>query len=283
MLLHQVGVVAEVSQIGMGELMRVAAALQKQASRDFAPIWGVKATVSAFQKLDDVPVGYWPVIVMDNIQQSGAGGVHLDRNGQPYALVQYDDAWSLTASHETLEMLADPFGNRLQASQSLKPGQGRVEYLVEVCDPCEAPDFAYTVNGVTVSDFYTPHFFDPVKSAGVRYSYTGSVKGPRDVLPGGYISWHEPVSDSWWQLLYFNGKKTFRKLDMTGRHEGGLRSDVDARTKRPDSSTGRGPAAGALRDLAARASSDEARSAKAAMWRKEIARLIRRHPQRRSR
>ena len=275
MLLHQVGVVAEVSQLALGELMRVAAALQKQASRDFAPIWGVKASVSAFQKLDDVPVGYWPVIVMDNIQQSGAGGVHLDRNGQPYALVQYDDAWSLTASHETLEMLADPFGNRLQASQSLKPGQGRVEYLVEVCDPCEAPGCAYTVNGVTVSDFYTPHFFDPVKSPGVRYSYTGAVKEPRDVLPGGYISWHEPVSDTWWQLLYFDGKKAFRKLDMTGRHEASLRSAVDARTKRPDSATGRGRASGALRDLALRASGDEASSAKAAMWRKEIARLLR--------
>jgi len=283
MLLHQVAVVAEVSQLGMGELMRVAAALQKQASRDFAPIWGVKATVNAFQKLDDVPVGYWPVIVMDNIQQSGAGGVHLDRDGQPYALVQYDDAWSLTASHETLEMLADPFGNRLQASQSLKPGQGRVEYLVEVCDPCEAPGCAYTVNGVTVSDFYTPHFFDPIKSPGVRYSYTGAVKEPREVLPGGYISWHEPVSDTWWQLLYFEGKKTFRKLDMTGRHEASLRSAVDARTRRPDSATGRGRAANALRGLAARASSDDAMSAKAAMWRKEIARLIRRRPRDRSR
>ena len=279
MLLHQVGVVAEVSEIGMGELMRVSAAIQKQATRDFAPIWGVKATVDPFQKLDDVPVGYWPVIVMDNIQQSGAGGVHLDRDGQPYALVQYDDAWSLTASHETLEMLADPFGNRLQAGQSVKPGQGRVEYLVEVCDPCEAPVYAYTVNGVAVSDFYTPHFFDPVTSPGVRYSYTGAVQGPRDVLPGGYLSWHEPVSDSWWQLLYFNDKKTFRKLDLTGRKEGSLRSRVDAQTRRPDSATGRGRAAAALRELGARGATGEATAAKAALWRKEIRRrLARRRP-----
>ena len=281
MLLHQVGVVSEDSRIGLGELLKVSAALQKQASRDFAPAWGVKATVDAFQRLDDVPVGYWPVIVMDNIQQSGAGGVHLDRNGQPYALVQFDEAWSLTASHETLEMLADPFGNRLQASASLKPGQGRVEYLVEVCDPCEAPGYAYTVNGVTVSDFYTPHFFDPLKSPGVRYSYTGSVSGPREVLPGGYISWHEPVSDSWWQLLYFGGRKTFRKLDMTGRHEGGLRSRVDAQTRRPDAATGRGKAAGALRELAQRAATDDATAARAGSLRKEIARLLRRRRARR--
>ena len=258
----------------MGELMRVAAALQKQATRDFAPIWGVKATVNAFLKLDDVPVGYWPVIVMDNIQQTGAGGVHLDRDGQPYALVQYDEAWSLTASHECLEMLADPFGNRLAASRSVKAGQGRVEYLVEVCDPCEAPSFAYTVNGVTVSDFYTPHFFDPAASPGVRYSFTGAVKGPRDVLPGGYLSWHEPVTNTWWQLLYFTDKKTFRKLTMTGRRDGSLRSAVDRLTPRPDSATGRGKAAGALRALASHATTADATSAKAEMWRTQIRRLL---------
>lgn len=275
MLLQQVAIVSEESAIGMSELMKVAAALQKQASRDFAPIWKVKATVDAFLKLDDVPVGYWPVVVMDNIQQSGAGGVHLDRDGQPYALVQYDAAWSLTASHETLEMLADPFGSRLCASQSIKPGQGRVEYLVEVCDPCEAPSFAYTVNGVTVSDFYTPHFFDPVSAPGVRYSYTGAVKGAREVLPGGYISWHEPVSDTWWQLLYFNEKKTFRELNMKGRLEGSLRSAVDRLTPRPDSATGRGRAGSGLRALAERADTNDATSAKAEMLRKEIRRLLR--------
>jgi hypothetical protein len=276
MLLHQVAVVSEVSSIGTPELTRVAAALQKQASRDFAPIWKVNATVDAFAGLNEVPVGYWPVIVMDNIQQAGAGGVHLDRNGQPYALVQYDEAWSLTASHECLEMLADPFGNRLAASHSVKKGQGRVEYLVEVCDPCEAPSCAYSVNGVTVSDFYTPHFFDPVKSSGTRFSFTGALKGPRDVLPGGYLSWHEPVSDTWWQLLYFGGKKTFKQLRMSGRIEGNLRSTVDRLTPRPDSATGRGAAGGGLRALAKSHDTSDATSAKADAWRKEIGRLLRR-------
>src|SRR5207244_12011882 len=60
-------------------------------------------------------------------------------DGQPYALVLYTQSWSLTASHETLEMLADPWGSRLVGGSSIQAGQGRVRYLIEVCDPCEAP------------------------------------------------------------------------------------------------------------------------------------------------
>jgi hypothetical protein len=55
-----------------------------------------------------VPVDYWPVLVLDNIDQPGAAGFHQDEQGRPLALVQADANWSLTASRETLEMLADP-------------------------------------------------------------------------------------------------------------------------------------------------------------------------------
>ena len=84
----------------------MAAALQKQVARDFGPLWDVKATVDAFATLDDVPLGYWPILVGEEGQ--GGGGVHLDDNNQPYALVDLTSDWTVTASHECLEMLADP-------------------------------------------------------------------------------------------------------------------------------------------------------------------------------
>src|SRR5918911_1737379 len=88
------------------------------------------ATVAAFPTLEDVPVGYWPMIVRDDIGQPGAAGIHLDKDGQPFALITMSDSWSLTASHEMLEMLADPFGNRVIPGRSPRRGQGRVEFLV---------------------------------------------------------------------------------------------------------------------------------------------------------
>lgn len=103
-------------------------------------------------------------------------------------------------------MLADPFGNRLVAGQSPKEDQGRVEFLVEVCDPPEDAQFAYTSNGILVSDFLTPHYYDPVTSSGVRYSYTGAIQAPRTVLQGGYLSWHDPVSDRWFQEQFFGNR-----------------------------------------------------------------------------
>src|SRR5205823_7975050 len=142
--------VADTKHVTSSHLTKVAAALQKQATRDFGHIWEIEASVSAFAKLEDVPTDYWPIIVRDDIKTPGAAGVHEDKNGQPFALVQFDNDWALTASHECLEMLADPSGNRLTPSVSLKADQGKVNYLVEVCDPSEDAANAYTVNGLTV-------------------------------------------------------------------------------------------------------------------------------------
>jgi hypothetical protein len=235
MLNKHVGLVTETDQIAASDLTRVAAALQKQVTRDFGPIWSVQADVSAFAKLEDVPTDYWPVIVEDDIKTPGAAGIHEDRDGQPFALVQFSNEWSLTASHETLEMLCDPFGQRLVAGQSPKRRQGRVNFLVEVCDPSEDRPFAYTVNGVTVSDFYTPHFFDPVTAPGVRYSFTGAITKPRTILKGGYLSWGVPATDEWFQMIWFDTPKPkFRSLGvLSGKLTGSLRSTIDSLTPTP--------------------------------------------------
>ncbi len=119
---------------------------------------------------------------MDDINTPGAAGVHEDEHGQPFALVTASNdrnVWSLTCSHEMIEMLVDPFGNRLIASDSPKADQGRVQVLVEACDPSEAAEFGYTVNGILVSDFYSTRYFDPLVASGVRYSFTGAVQEPR--------------------------------------------------------------------------------------------------------
>jgi len=224
MLVRHVALVVEKSKVKPSEVSRVAAALQKQVTRDFAPIWEVRATVDSFTRLEDVPIGYWPVIVMDDVED--AAGYHDDEDGQPFSLVEFDRDWPLTASHEVLEMLADPFGRRMVAGQSPRKSQGRVSFLVEVCDPCEDADFGYTVNGFLVSDFYTPEYFDPAVVTGSRYSYTGAITAPRQVLKGGYLSWRDPISKHWFQLQRFSSRS--RTVDLGARARGGKsRNDDD--------------------------------------------------------
>jgi hypothetical protein len=241
-LIAQVAIVPHKVPMRSSVLTTVASALSKQVGRDFAPIWGAEATVDAFASLNDVPTDYWPIIIMSNVRD--ADGYHSDRNGQPYAVVQYGDDWSLTASHECLEMLADPYGSRLkagnmstQASTARAPGH-RVNYLVEVCDPCESGMCAYQVNGVLVSDFITPEFYDPVPTSGVRYSFTGAINAPRTILDDGYITWQDPQSDRWGQLTLFNGQAKLVNLSENAEFKRLLnsaspRSAVDAVTMHP--------------------------------------------------
>src|SRR5258707_4545382 len=186
MLLH-IALVSITKEVTVAKLAPVSAAIQKQISRDFGPMWNVEATVDAFDKLEDVPIGYWHVLLQDELP-NGAAGLHKrDDNKQPFALVALTTNWPVFLSHEVLEMLVDPQGNLTRAGNSLKSSQGRVEYLIEVCDPCQASKFAYSVNSVMVSDFYTPQYFDPVKSSGVRYSYSGRACRPREVVEGCYL------------------------------------------------------------------------------------------------
>ncbi len=234
---HQVALVSDTPSVSFSDVSAVAAALQKQATRDFGPIWQVNATVSAFDALEAVPVDYWPVIVRDDIDQPGAAGYHTDDNGQPFSLVQADDQWQLTASHETLEMLADPFGNRTVAGSP--PPQatreilslGRVTYLVEVCDPCEAGQFAYGVNGQQLSDFITPRYYDPNGATGVQYSFRGSVKAPHTVLEGGYVSFGNPVTSEWYQIVVTNGQAQLRELGKLKRNGRSLRETIDEQVR----------------------------------------------------
>jgi len=274
MLTINLALVSEIEGHDPSDVSRVGAALQRQATRDFAPLWNVRATVDAFPALEDVPIGYWPMIIVPEVQ--GAAGIHLDQDGQPFALIEMSDSWSLTASHEMLEMLADPFGNRLVAGRSLKSGQGRVEYLVEVCDPSEAAQFGYTVNDILVSDFYTPRFFDPAKDTQVRYSFTGAITKPRQVLRGGYISWHHPVTNHWWQQRWFGARKEIVDLGEfdVARHES-LRTWIDGQTEHPGIDKGLAKSDSALKEaVKVGKETRKASAAKAKTWRRQVDRVI---------
>jgi hypothetical protein len=238
-LVANIGLVSETSVVDLSQISAVAAALQKQVSRDFGPLWQVEATIGAFDRLESVPVDYWPVIVRDDIDQPGAAGFHTDDHGQPFSLVQADVDWALTTSHEVLEMLADPFGNRTIAGspppEAPDPISGfeRVIYLVEVCDPCEDRQFAYSSNGVTVSDFITPDYYSPAAASGVQYSFKGNISAPHTVLDGGYVSFGNPVDNHWYQIQMAKGKPQLRDLGViTSTHGKSLREWVDLEVRK---------------------------------------------------
>jgi hypothetical protein len=102
---------------------------------------------------------------------------------------KYGAAVSVTASHELLEMLGDPYINL--AAEDTKRG---LFVAYETADAVEADEFAYQRHGLPVSDFVTPVFFDPQHygATGVRFSYRGTVAQPFALARGGYESVYEP-------------------------------------------------------------------------------------------
>lgn len=202
MLTLHLALIDRTSRLGVTDLLPVAAALQKQFTRDVGPIWGVDALISAFANLQQVPADYWPIIVADNIDAPGAAGYHSDANNQPFALVQYDPDWAMTASHEAIEMAIDPFGSRLRGGSIEAWGSARVRFLVEACDPCEMT--VYTIDGVRVSDFITPHFYDPDGQAPHPYTFLQTLSKPRTIAFGGYLSFLSKKGE-WYQELWFSG------------------------------------------------------------------------------
>jgi hypothetical protein len=207
----QVGLVDTTGEIDESLIQAAAAALNIQVTRDLPQFWPIQATVRYLPSAKQVPVGVWPVQLVKKLPP-GEGGFHLDKHHQPYAKViasPGSEEWTIDASHETIEMLVDPFGNRLQSSEAIaivggkiQDSTGEFQYLVEACDPCEADNYAYSIQGIAVSDFITQRFYDSVVAPDTRYSFTGAVKAPRQILPGGYISFVNPEADEVQQILF---------------------------------------------------------------------------------
>ena len=189
------------------------------------------------------------------------------------ALITSDLDWSLTASHEVLEMLVDPFGNKTIAGESVNPDQGRVEYLVEVSDPVSGK--WYRVNGVKVADFCTRHFWDPVKVDGVQYSFMGNLTGPRQILFGGYLTWFEPVGGEWWQQSWFAGDRpAIRNLGPIQKTTCGMRPTTDRLTKRHRRNLAGKLKAETLDGKHTERAIAAASKAKAARWRTHIEKIV---------
>lgn len=181
-------------------LQKVADAIERQVRKHVRPFWDVDADIVAMRHGEDLPEGLWPVRIVPEVRSGG--GFHFDEHGAPYAEVGIGPHWTMSASHEIIEMVFDPTGSRFHAAPGIhlvgeetKNAAGKFEYLMEICDPCESADFAYPIDGVIVSDFYTPHYFDRSTTPRKRYSFNRGITGPRQVPKGGYLSWYNPALD----------------------------------------------------------------------------------------
>jgi hypothetical protein len=189
------------------------AALQIQLDRDWQPAWATTATLTAYKKTQVIPATSWIIYIMDNSDYAGALGYH-DENARykPYGKVfaktakDYGYSWTVTLSHELLEMMADPYINLTVFNQDTNTTG--LLYAYEVCDACEADAFGYRINNVLVSDFVYPAWFDYYQLArGTRFNYRNTITAPFQLLGGGYIGVFDVSSGSGWTTINARGEK----------------------------------------------------------------------------
>ncbi len=230
MLTQPIALVPEAGGIAAADLARVSAALQMQVTRDLAPAWGLSATVDSFPRLEDVPVGYWPIIV-SLCELGREAGAHLDENGQPYAQVEARPGcsrWSLAASQACLEMLVNPFGDRAIVAPSLRSQQGAVEFALEVTGPRGGTGDAYFIHDVLVSDFCLPAYFGSARARTSRLTFCDALSAPFQLLPGGHLTWLDPVGNEWWLRSYWDDVPVDTRLGAVDRRIVSVRELVRA-------------------------------------------------------
>jgi hypothetical protein len=182
-------------------------ALQTQVHRDFAPVWGTDADLTFVPTNGNPAPGTWWLSIFDNSDVADALGYHdLTPDGLPIGKVfagsdiQFGQSWTVTASHELLEMLGDPDINLTVFVQDSNTA-GKL-YAYEVCDACEADEFSYAINGVQVSDFVYPAWFESFRAeASTQFDQQRQIDAPLQLLTGGYIGVFDVSSGSGWQQL----------------------------------------------------------------------------------
>jgi hypothetical protein len=179
-------------------------AFQAQVSEDFAQHWHFTATLHFAGLLDAVPTGMWPLYILDTTDVPGAGGYHEDDTGIPTGKVfaadaiQFGEAWTVDASHEGLEMLADSDADTILP---LPAPYSQYHCLQEVCDAVEADRYGYVKPRwpkVRLTDFCYPAYFTggPGPYDAMRHL---SRPAPA-LLSGGYLGIELPDGE-WTQII----------------------------------------------------------------------------------
>ena len=218
----QISVINESTVLTDTDVVPVVAALQKQVTNDFRPVWGIDAELNIVAKGTQPPNGSWWLVLLDDSDQANALGYHdLTSDGLPLGKVfaasdiKAGTSWTVTASHEFLEMLGDPNINLTVFVQNTN--SAGILYAYEVCDACEDDSVGYQIDNVLLSDFVYPSWFESFHAEGsTQFDRMNKIHNPLQLLANGYIGIFNVTAGSGWQ------QQTAEKRPTNLLHRGGI-------------------------------------------------------------
>jgi hypothetical protein len=210
------------TEIPDAEVLKVVRAINRQLSEDFVPHWHTSARVrlegcsplndtarAAIERLKQAPQDVRGDAIMylwDKVADvDRALGYHDANNrGLPYGFVFTDlsaklgEPWSVTLSHEVLELVGDANVNIFAAGPHPEDPQRVVFHWYEMCDAVQAD--SYDIDGVLVSNFVLPLYFTVGEQTGARNDFLNRTKDGRGlssfgVNPGGYVGFYDPLKN----------------------------------------------------------------------------------------
>lgn len=226
------------------EVQRVIRAINRQIAEDFEPYWSFGARLRLEGNSSSTPSkqsfvdmrGDAILYLWDKANVKDAEGYHETNNkGIPCGYVftelskKLGEEWSVTLSHEALELLGDAQVNLLV--QGPHPnGSGKVVFhSYEMCDAVQ--DESYEIDGVKVSNFVLPLYFTETDEAGGRNDFLGREYDGKKlksfgINPGGYVSFYNPATGKYGDYSRKGDKRAAKRFELkeqAGSGRGNLR------------------------------------------------------------
>jgi hypothetical protein len=197
-------------QISDEQLEVAIRAINRQIREDFEPYWSLGATLRlegrsqaspGKQDLADMR-GDAIIYMWDKTDVKDALGYHDQNNrGIPYGFIftelsaKLGENWTVTLSHEALELIADPEANLLVQGPHPEKPKVTVFHWYEMCDAVQAE--TYKIDNVDVSNFVLPLYFTGGDELGGRNDFlsrphNGQTLKSFSINPGGYVGFFNP-------------------------------------------------------------------------------------------
>lgn len=194
------------STISDSDVHSVIRAINRQIAEDFEPYWHFGGQLKLEGKSEKTPGttslvdlrGEAILYLWDGADIEDALGYHdANARGIPYGFVftelskELGEAWSVTLSHEALELIGDAQVNTYARGPHPADRRQQVFHWWEMCDAVQAE--SYEIDGVPVSNFVLPLYFSRNEEPGSRNDFLNR-SGVRSfgVAPGGYIGFYNP-------------------------------------------------------------------------------------------
>jgi len=167
------------------------------------------------------------IYLWDNANVDDAVGYHFQNaRGIPFGFVfteiaeELEEPWSVTLSHEALELIGDPETNLLVMGPHPADRRRDVFHWFEMCDAVQ--EETYQVDGIDVSNFVLPLYFTGTRGIdeeGARNDFLGiSHKGQTlesfGINPGGYIGFFDPTTKKDDQYAIEGDQSAARRLKI---------------------------------------------------------------------